>query len=306
MEFGGMVALKKNEIKCLESSGCTRFEAHMIYEEADISRLEEFKGLFSQTKMQCYCLHAPNKDNNGNPLNLGAINTGVSTNTIDSVKSTLLLADKLNIPNVITHLGDYTDCMYNHSKYAFDRANTEKLAIKQLEHIIRFIEDNKISTNLCLENIPSVGRGDNETALFGTRLDAHNLVKDTEHKQVKTALDICHMLVDVAVDTHASITNALRITDYIDIYAKTAGIVHFNYLRKFALDRESHAIPFSDKDFVLFDKIMVALNENNYQCPVTFEVYEDEYTAPNGYANYKQMVKLAKMSAECNNIDIKF
>lgn len=70
--------------------------------------------------------------------------------------------------------------------------------------------------------------GDNpgDMACYVTRLDSHNFVSSFKHPQLKSTLDICHMMLGINIDCLAQSEKPLRIADYISIYSDTIGLVY--------------------------------------------------------------------------------
>lgn len=200
-----------------------------------------------------------------------------------------------SIIGVIVHTGmNMTDLSANEylRKYL---VNAFKSALESYPHIKLYIEN-----VICISN-GNVGNLHFRNGALPTYLDVikyfrKELGNGKEHTEdyysnrVSGVLDICHALTSIKMLRGCGIYTELE--DYFAMVYddnRNIGLIHLAFVNNLGLNKDEHAIGYTEDTYNELEFVMKLYRKYNFNCPITIEVNEEDYTQ---YSNYKKTREL--------------
>lgn len=123
---------------------------------------------------------------------------------------------------------------------------------------------------------------------------AKRLNQEFKTDRFYTCLDICHALSSIRI-ANSIFKERYTLDDFFYHYADNIGLIHLSYCKEFGFDKD-HGLPYTLDEVEDLKEFLGLYYEHNYTCPITIEVYEDNYHDAQNYATTHRVLKFIQDS----------
>ena len=180
-----------------------------------------------------------------------------------------------------------------HSGMSFEEEKNNLNIIKIIDDTLLYALNKYPDISIALENIISIVA--NSKGVYGKNgfLNDYCLYIDYFidkygfKDQIGTVLDTCHALITIKLLQYCKIP--LTLDQFFDWNKRNVKLIHLANIGDNGFGENNHGIGFIEcKDLELLNSIMNLYFKYDYNCPITIEVIEKEYSNPVNYLRTKE------------------
>lgn len=290
MIIGVKSGFKEDQLLSALQKGFKHIEFHTTYSDYQNNiDFHKIRNLLDSHNVSCHAVHVPicAEDGSEESLSIATLNRDRRDNNMELYKKVIDSAKILcstKKPVIVSHIG--TRYNINNHKEQYSKEYIQQVlndGRNDLYTINNYIQHKNYNMTWVVENVPRFAYTKDMNVrgvYFGCNHDLPKYIEDLNLPDIKSCLDVCHILNTLNIDKLKDPFTQNSLEQYIKSYSKTLGLIHLN--NKVGLGEQTHIhaqpfIPSKTNDMYLLKEFFTSLDKYNINCPITLEINETDY-----------------------------
>lgn len=221
---------------------------------------------------------------------------------IESPNTYFNLMETVSLANMVGEYENKPIKVICHTAFSYPLYKAFPSILNRIELVVHKILSEYPRVTLCIENvIPCENNNNGLIFRNGCLYDNVLLVKHLQElfsnsERIKTVLDTCHLVTTTRTldlifkNTYPDISNNISIESFFKENKDVIGLIHLADVKNLGLSNGEHGIKFEQERLSEMKTLIDLYYKYNYDCDITIEIVEDDYTINNNFKqNYEDL-----------------